>query len=102
MANSKNNKELSRIKKIIAKTLRKYKIKKAGIFGSYVRGDQKKKSDIDVLVEIPKNKKFSLLDFSGIKIELQDNLGRKVDLVEYKMIKPRIRDHIINEEIRII
>ena len=95
-----HDKELNRIKKIIVKTLKKYGAKKAGIFGSYVRGEQKKNSDIDILVDLPKN--LSLLDFIHIKNELENILRKKVDLVEYEAIKPIIKDRILNEEVRII
>jgi len=84
----------------IKKILKKNKIKKAGIFGSYVRGEQKKNSDIDILVETPRE--ISLFDFVGIKLDLEDSLKRKVDLVEYCTIKPLIKDRILNEELRII
>jgi len=95
------NQNINKIKSKIVKILKKNKVVRAGIFGSYARGEQKKNSDIDILVEI-KAKKFSLFDFAGIKIELEEKLGRKVDLVEYKMIKPRIKDNILNSEVRII
>jgi len=85
----------------IRKILRKNGIVRAGIFGSYARGEQKKKSDIDVLVKI-KDKKMSLIGFIHIKHELEDALGRKVDMVEYAAIKPLIKDKILSEEVRII
>jgi len=88
------------MKKKIVKILKKNKVVRAGIFGSYARGEQKKNSDIDILVEI--KKKISLFDFVGIKLELEDELGKKVDLVEYKIIKPRIKENILNSEVRII
>ncbi len=44
---------------------------------------------------------MSLLDFVGLKIELEDMLGKSVDLVEYKAIKPIIKDGILQSEIRI-
>ena len=97
---SKYNKELERIRKIVAKTLKKYGAKKAGLFGSYVRGENKKNSDIDILVDLPKN--LSLLDFIHVKHELEDVLGRKVDLVEYQMIRQEIKKNVLNEEVRII
>lgn len=102
MKNKNNVNEFKELKKVIVRILKKYGIKKAGIFGSYVRGENKKGSDIDILVEIPKNMKFSLLDFVGLKLELEDTLGKKVDLVEYVTIKPRIRNTILNEEVKII
>jgi predicted nucleotidyltransferase len=52
-------------------------------------------------VEIRK-KNFSLLDFVGLKLELEDALGREVDLVEYDTIKPRLKDVILKEELAIL
>ena len=49
---------------------------KAGIFGSYARGDQKEDSDIDILVEI-NDKNMSLLDFIELKLRLENILGKK-------------------------
>ena len=95
------NKDIKKIKPKIKKILKKYKIARAGIFGSYVRGEQKKKSDIDILVKI-KDKNMSLLGFIHIKHELEDALGRKVDLVEYAAIKPLIKDRVLAEEVRIL
>ena len=95
------NKKLDEIKKKIVKILKKNNVVRAGIFGSYARGEQKKNSDIDILVEI-NDKKMSLLGFIAIKHKIEDVLRKKVDLVEYKVIKPRIKQRILNEEIRII
>ena len=58
----KANKEIEKIKSKIVKILKKNKVKKAGIFGSYARGEQKKNSDIDIVVKIV-DKDMSLLDF---------------------------------------
>ncbi|MDL1892113.1 nucleotidyltransferase family protein [Sphingobacteriales bacterium CHB3] len=84
----------------IRPVLRKHQIKKAGVFGSLARGEEAESSDIDVLVELPPN--LSLLDFVGIKLELEEVLGKNVDLVEYEAIKPRIRQRIISEEVPIL
>ncbi len=96
--NSKNL--LSDIKPKIVRILRRQGIKKAGIFGSYVRGEQKKKSDIDILIQPAKD--MSLLDFSGLKIELEEVLNIKVDLVSYKYIHPYLKKRILESEVRII
>ncbi len=80
--------------------MRKNHVKKAGIFGSYSRGDQKKESDIDILVEFPKSK--SLFNFIELKQELENVLGKKVDLVEYGVIKSRIKNRILKEEVRVM
>ena len=97
----KSNKDIERIKLKALPILKKYKVVRAGIFGSYVRGKNNKKSDIDILVEI-KDKKMSLWGFIHIKNKLEESLGRKVDLVEYKLIRPEIKNNILNEEIRIL
>jgi len=94
----------SKIEKIKLKALpilKKYNIVRAGIFGSYAKGDNKKNSDIDILVEI-KDKKMSLIGFIHIKHELEDALRKKVDLIEYKMIRPEIKDNILEGEVKII
>ena len=80
--------------------LKKNGVRKAGIFGSYVHGKQRKTSDIDILVELKKGK--SLLDFVGIKLEIEEALGKKVDLVEYNAIKPILREKILNEQVIIL
>ncbi len=80
--------------------LRRYGATRAGVFGSLVRGDMRPRSDVDILVEIPKA--IGLLEFVGLKQELEAALGRKVDLVEYETIKQRIRDRILAEEVPIL
>jgi len=97
----KNNlKELNRIKKIASIVLKKHGIKKASLFGSYVRGEQKEDSDIDIIIEPTKN--MSLLDFVGIKLDLQKELRMKVDLTDYKTIRPEIKGNVLKEEVRVI
>ena len=92
--------EIEQIKHKILPILKIYNIKKAGLFGSLVRGELQKDSDIDILVEI--NEDISLLDFVGIKLEIEEELGRKVDLIEYSAIKPVLRDNILKEQMAII
>jgi hypothetical protein len=80
--------------------LKKYGVTRAGIFGSVVRGEARKDSDIDILVEI--ESRMSLIDFAGLKLELEEALGRKVDLGEYSVIKPIIKEQILKEEVSIL
>ncbi len=94
--------DIEDMKKNIRKILKKYGIVRAGIFGSFARGEQKKNSDIDILIEPPTDRKFSLLDLSGLKIELEEALNRKVDLVEYCVIRERIKSQILNDEVKLI
>ncbi len=73
----------------------KFKVKEIGIFGSYVRGEQKKRSDIDILVEF--KEPISLFEFMDLEGYLEKLLGTKVDLVSKKALKPRIGEHIMKE-----
>ena len=88
------------IKKKIIPILKRHGVTRAGIFGSVVRGEETKESDIDVLVEI--ESRMSLLDFVGLKLELEDALGKRVDLGEYSTIKPIIKAQILSEEVAIL
>jgi len=97
----KTSKEFEEIKLKITKILKKNKVKRAGIFGSFSRGKQKKNSDIDIAVKI-EDKDMSLFGFIRLIRLLENALKRKVDLVEYSAIKPGIKERISNEEIRII
>ena len=77
-------------------TLReKYRVKTLGIFGSYIRGEQKKKSDVDILVEF--EKPLGLLEFVGLQLQLSELLGKKVDLVMKTALKPKIGKYILEE-----
>ena len=100
-ADKKINKNIEKIKIKVIKILKQNKVSKAGIFGSYSRGDQKENSDIDMVVKI-EDKNMSLLGFIGLKLELEKVLNKKVDLVEYSAIKPLIKKRILNEEINIL
>jgi uncharacterized protein len=73
----------------------RHKVKEIGIFGSYARGEQKQKSDVDLLVEFTGS--VSLLEFLHLENELSDLLGVKVDLVMKNALKPRIGKHILRE-----
>lgn len=86
-------KKIERIKKKIMPILRRHSVRKAAIFGSFARGEEKKTSDIDILVEIKKD--ISLLDFIGIQQEIEDVLHRKVDLIEYDTLKPIIKERAL-------
>lgn len=84
------------IKKKIMPILKRQGVTKAAFFGSFARGEAKKRSDIDILVKIKKGK--SLFDFVGLKLDLEEKLGKKVDLVSYGAIKPRLKDIILKDE----
>ena len=78
----------------------KYKIKTLALFGSYVRGAQKRKSDVDILVEF--EKPIGLFQFMALERELSAIIGKKVDLVMKTALKQRIGEHILREAIYIL
>ena len=78
-----------------------YEVKSIGIFGSYIRGEEKKESDLDILVEFEESADLSLLDFIRLENHLSEKLGVKVDLVEKRTLKPRIGKRILEEVVKI-
>jgi predicted nucleotidyltransferase len=78
-----------------------FQVKEIGIFGSYVRGEPKKKSDLDLLVEFEETANLSLLDFIKLENYLSTILKVKVDLVEKHTLKPRIGKHVLQEVITV-
>ncbi len=77
--------------------LRKYGILSASVVGSVARGTQTSKSDIDIVIEVIQP--ISLLTFARIKLELEEILQTKVDLIERSTLKPRIRQYLLHDEI---
>jgi uncharacterized protein len=76
---------------------KRYKVKEIGIFGSYVRNEQNKKSDLDVLVSFSET--IDLFTFIELENYLSDLLGVKVDLVMKEGIKPRLKERILSEAV---
>lgn len=91
---------IEEIRRKILPIMQNYGVKRAGLFGSCVRKGMRADSDIDILVEIEKD--ISLLDFVGLKLEIEEVLKMKVDLVEYNTIKPLLKERILNEQVIIL
>ncbi|MFA4919966.1 MAG: nucleotidyltransferase family protein [Thermodesulfovibrionales bacterium] len=95
--------KLDSIKKIIndhrQELKERFKITEIGIFGSYVRGEQKRRSDIDILVEF--GEPVSLLDLVGAENYISDLIRTKVDLVPKKDVRPELKERILNEVVYI-
>lgn len=89
------------IKKRSLPILKRHSVKHAAIFGSFARGEAKSRSDVDILIEY-KGKNKSLFDLIDLKSELEDTLGRKVDIITYSSIYWRIRDQILAEQVKIL
>ncbi len=75
-------------------TIKKYGVKRIGLFGSYLRKEQKPTSDIDILVEFEKGK-ITFDNYMDLKFFLEDLFKCKVDLVMKEAIKPDLKPYII-------
>jgi predicted nucleotidyltransferase len=89
-------KNLKNLKPILS---RKFKVKRLGIFGSFVNGRFRKSSDIDILVEFSKS--VDLLDFVALERYLSEYTGAKIDLVSLKALRPEFKDAILSEVVYI-
>lgn len=90
------NIKIKQIRELILPILQRYGVSRAALFGSVVKDQARPDSDIDILVQIEKD--ISLLDFVGLKLELEQILKTDVDVVEYDTIKPLLREAILKEQ----
>jgi len=95
--------KLEDIKKILKRSKeelrKKYGVIEIGIFGSYVRGEQYKGSDLDILIEFEPDPKMDLIDFIELENYISELLGIKVGLVMKSALKPRIGRQILKETV---
>ena len=81
----------------LAELCRQYQVRELSVFGSAARGEMRPDSDVDLLVEFQPDARIGLLDHAGLMLDLAELLGRKVDLVSKRALKPLIRDAILGE-----
>jgi hypothetical protein len=96
----KKEQELKEVIEKIVPILKRHNVKRAGIFGSYARCEQTKKSDVDVLVDISDS--VGLLGLISLKHDIEDAINKKADIVEYNYIKTAIKQGILTDEVRIL
>lgn len=77
--------------------IERFKILELGLFGSYVRGEQTKDSDVDILVEF--SQVPTLFDLVELEYLISDKLGLPVDLIDKKSLKAALREQILNETV---
>jgi hypothetical protein len=75
----------------------KYGVVEIGVFGSYVRNEQRPDSDIDILIELERPPRISLIGLVELEHDLSDILGTKVDIAIKKNLRKRIGKRILNE-----
>ena len=92
--------QMQSVREKIIDILHRNDVKRASFFGSIVRGEMTEQSDVDLLVEFEGRK--SLLDIAHLKNELEDTLNRRVDVLTFRSIHPRLKDRILAEQVPII
>lgn len=88
------------LKRQIVAILQRHGVAHAGVFGSFARGAATETSDVDVLIEFAGQK--SLLDLSAVALELEALLGRRVDVVTYRSLNPRIKEGVLRDQVVIL
>ena len=92
--------EIKRKLSLLKETIHKdFGVSRLEVFGSYVRGEQRKDSDLDVLVDF--DREVSLLDVVGLEYFLSDNLGMKVDVVLRRSVRKELKDIVFSEAVLI-
>lgn len=94
------NTNIVQIKNDVLPILKQAGVTRSGIFGSYARDENIAGSDIDILVDLPKNS--SLFDLVDLEQKLEEVLGRKIDLVTYKSLHPLLKNRILSEHVQIL
>jgi uncharacterized protein len=96
----KNEDMINAVSQLSVPILKRNKVKYAAIFGSFVRSEENMESDIDFLLEYSEG--VSMFDVIALKRELEEKLGRNVDLVSLKYLNKRIRERVLKEQVRIL
>ena len=91
--------KLNEIRKAVLPIFKQYGISQAGVFGSYARGEEQPSSDIDFLIHL--GKPIDLIEFIRLKAQLQDALGKRIDLVTDDTIIPYFEPDIKKDLISI-
>ncbi len=94
------NEFLEQLKRTILPVLKQHGIVRAAVFGSMTRDNPDDSRDLDLLIEFEGEK--SLLDLVSVKLDLEDLLGRPVDVLTYSGLHPGIRRHVLTEQVVIL
>lgn len=92
--------EIQEIRARTAPVFQRHGVVRAALFGSYAKGEATGESDLDILVEFEGEK--TLLDLVALQIELEETLGREVDVLTYRALHPRIKDKVLQEQVALL
>ncbi len=91
---------IEQIKEKAAPVLKEAGVLRSDIFGSVARGEANDQSDVDFLVELPPG--TTLFDLADLHQKLEEALERKVDVITYRSVSPRLKDYIEQDRVRIL
>lgn len=86
----------------LAPVLKRYGVVRAGVFGSVARGEATPASDLDLLVEYRPAPRMTLHDLVALHDDLEEIVGRRVEVIEYHLIREIIKDNIMSDHIPIL
>ena len=92
--------QIAEIKEKTVPILKRHNVVEAYVFGSTARGDNRPDSDVDILARF--NTIGNLFELVGVKLDLEDVLGKKVDLVEMSALRKEFRPYVDRDKVRII
>ncbi len=92
--------DINEIRNTIRPILKKHDVRRASIFGSWARHEEKENSDLDIIIEFQGKK--TLLDLAALKMDLEDTLNRDIDVITYRSLNSKIRDRVIKEQVAIL
>ncbi len=90
---------LAKLKALKPELQRRYKVREIGLFGSWVRGEQHERSDIDILVEFEEG--ADLFDWIGLELYLEEAFGCPVDVVPRKALRPELRTAVLEQVVKV-
>ena len=97
---SEKKQDISELRKKLLPILKRHQVARAGIFGSMAKGIAQETSDIDLLIEFTGKK--SLLDLIALKLDLEVETNRKVDVLTYQSLNPLIRNSVLENEVKVL
>ncbi len=92
--------EISNFSSRVIPILKRNNVKKASLFGSFARGERREGGDIDIMVEYAAG--TTLFKAVKLKMDLEDELGCRIDLVSRNDLHPRIKRHVLKDQIKIL
>jgi predicted nucleotidyltransferase len=97
---SEKEQDINELKKKLLPILKRHQVARAGIFGSTAQGTARETSDIDLLIEFTGKK--SLLDLIALKLDLEVETNRNVDVLTYQSLNPLIRNSVLENEVKVL